>query len=220
MVPDYIIATDGSARPNPAGGYFTGYAFVIMNYHSAQFMTHSGPLGDSPIAYAEAWALYQAIRQLNVVVDNTYEEDREKYRKRGVNLLAITDSKLLVDTFNAWIPYAWDTSDYYHWKKADGSEVKNQDVFRYTIKAMERHRINMRIVHINSHVHDKALRNHIIAKMKRNMVRMDNWTADELIRMNQRADDLAQEVTAKLIDRNLDTLRLSSDAKNRRWKAT
>lgn len=215
MVPDYIIATDGSSRRKPFGGSFTGYSFMILNYHTQRYITYSGPLGDKSVAFAEAWALYQAIRQLN----STISENGGK--KSGVKVLAISDSKLLVDSLNIWAPYSWDKSNYYHWVKRDGSDVRNQDVFRYIFQAMEKYRIRMKLVHINSHVTDNGTRGYIKHKMEKNKVNLDKRTVNSLIHMNEICDELAQAVTADMKnDRELKQMKLTEDYKDRGWLAT
>ena len=104
MKPDYIIFPDASQR-RIRDKVYSGYGTVILNVSTRKYTTISGYLASNSVVFAEAWAIYQGLRFLE------YKKNSSQSEPFGNHVLVLSDSKLNIDTFNIYIPYAWDLSD-------------------------------------------------------------------------------------------------------------
>ena len=122
-----IAFTDGSFKNNVAG-----CAVVFPDY---QYHNYSARLTDGTNNRAEYIALIKAIEI------TTESIDPEKSRDLIVN----TDSELLVNTINKWMP-GWKRRG---WIKADGKPVKNLDLVKRIDELIKTRRVLVR--HVRAH---------------------------------------------------------------------
>lgn len=192
MTPDYIIASDASLK-RVGSECYPSYAAVIMNCATNKYITISGPLGmDKSIVYAEGYAAYQGLRYLNGLL---------KHEDKNANVLVISDSKLTVMALTDWVHNAWDTTDWYNWKKSNGDPVSNQGLYRRILHVMEHGKMNVKITHVNGHsLRDKKKQNMIHNKLTRNGINLSRISMLVLLRMNDMADNAATAITTSMIN--------------------
>ena len=128
---DVTIYTDGAARGNPdgPGGYGT-----VINYVDAQGNLHERELSQGYTKTTNnRMELMAAIRGVEALT-------------KPCNVTLYSDSKYLVDAFNQkWI-YGWMKKG---WNKSDNKPVKNQDLWKYFLKIIEKH--NVKFVWVKGH---------------------------------------------------------------------
>lgn len=128
---DVTIYTDGAARGNPdgPGGYGT-----VINYVDVQGNLHERELSQGYTKTTNnRMELMAAIRGVEALT-------------KPCNVTLYSDSKYLVDAFNQkWI-YGWMKKG---WNKSDNKPVKNQDLWKYFLKIIEKH--NVKFVWVKGH---------------------------------------------------------------------
>ena len=199
MKPDYILFPDGSQRRNQDKIY-SGYGMVILNTSTRKYTTFSGYLATNSVVFAEAWAIYQGLRFLE------FKRRSGCLVSKTPRVLVLSDSKLNMDIFNIYIPYAWDISDPHKWKKRDSSLVKNQELYRNILHMINDCGYNVKFAHINSHIrgNEKQLRK-VQDKLKEKYSVQVSYDVMELFSdMNDLADQAAKNetLTAMMQDRN------------------
>ncbi len=118
------IYTDGAARGNPDGP--GGYGAVLT------YLNREGKLFKKEIS-----AGYQKTTNNRMELMAAIRGLQELTRPCQVELYS--DSKYLVDAFNKdWIG-SWVKKG---WKKSDGKQVKNIDLWKELLEAMEPHKVN------------------------------------------------------------------------------
>lgn len=187
---EYIIFTDASGRKSTiTGRLYCAYAGAIVNVKTKQYTTYSGELGDRTVAFSEAYAIYKGVQNASRIIP---------HGKSDVNILVVTDSKLCVESLSNWIPNSWDLSDWQHWKKHDGTLVKNQEVYRGIIEiSNENPWMNYRVTHINSHLQHKDWEK-IKTKLRKYGIVVNQETADMFRKMNELVDTIATDITARM----------------------
>ena len=197
MRPGVIIFTDGSLRVKEAKHY-AGYGVVILNPKTGKYITTSGTLSDDneSIVYCEAWAIYRAFQYLS---------SNPEMLKKNRNILVVTDNKINVQTFNVWIKYVWDTSNWFSWKRADKkTEVRNQALYRRILRLIDQLEVSVRFVHIPSHTKSRDKSREDLKKCK---VVPSEDNIELFSKMNNLADKLASDETAKLAKSNFIRMR-------------
>lgn len=197
MKPDYILFTDGSAIIDKHDKHrtYTAYSVVCLNTVTQKYVTLAGALTSRSIGYAEAWAIYQGLRYANHL--------RKDANLKKIKILVVSDSKLTIDAFTIWIPNkVWDTNDWMHWKKTDGSEVLNQDILRPIANILKNDHLNVRFTHINSHTTKRAT-DHIYSKFKADEINISKELIPVFVKMNSLADEAAHD-KARLLCKNSD----------------
>ena len=188
MVPDYIIATDAGVLLEPGKKEVPGgYAFVILNCKTMNYIIQGKPLNGKTINYSEAYAIYDAFRTLR------------KLTKKKISVLVVSDSKLTVMALSKWSKDTWKTNNWYHWKKKSGEIVKNQDIYRRIIDYEKD--MDVRYVHINSHkdLSDQKMITKMKYKISNAGVTITNKETQLIMQMNDWADQKATEVRKQWI---------------------
>lgn len=189
MKPDMILFPDGSLKMCNEKRY-AGYGSVILDPHKGKYITINGRLNSKSIVYCEGWAVYKSFIIL--------ERIRKRKKIKHLRVLVISDSKLTVQTFNEWILYAWDTSDWYNWKKNSGEAVKNQELYRSILNIITNGHYRVKFIHINSHSNKKKNAiDKIKSKLTQAKVTIDDQTLNAIIEMNRLADEAATAITSK-----------------------
>lgn len=125
---DVIIYTDGSARGNPNGP--GGYGCVL------HYVDSSGKLHVRE--YSKGYKKTTNNRMELLAVITGLEA-----LTRPCNVLVVSDSKYVTDAFNAhWIE-SWIKKG---WKRGKNEAVKNTDLWKRLLKAMEPHKVSFRWV--------------------------------------------------------------------------
>ena len=214
MKPDYIIFPDASQR-RIRDKVYSGYGTVILNVSTRKYTTISGYLASNSVVFAEAWAIYQGLRFLE------YKKNSSQSEPFGNHVLVLSDSKLNIDTFNIYIPYAWDLSDPLNWKKRDHNLVKNQELYRCILHMTTECDYKVKFAHVNSHIRDNPKQLvKVQEKLKKKYAVQVSYDVMELISdMNDLADQAAKQETLAVMmqDRNfpdqfIQLERMSSDA--------
>lgn len=125
--PPVVAFTDGSFKNNVAG------CAVVFPDH--QHHNYSARLTDGTNNRAEYIALIKAIEITTESIDPTKTRD----------LIVNTDSELLVNTINKWMP-GWKRRG---WIKADGKPVKNLDLVKRIDELLKTRRVLVR--HVRAH---------------------------------------------------------------------
>lgn len=115
---DFIAFTDGACHPNPGVG---GWGFVLINKATAEREYHYGGERVATNNRMELMAMLRAAARVTP----------------GCSVLMLTDSKLLVNTFNQYIK-GW---RYNGWRKKDGGEIKNLDLIMEMVALQETRKI-------------------------------------------------------------------------------
>lgn len=192
----YIVFTDASRRKGQSGRAYCGYGVAVLNIKTKQYVTFGGELSARSVVFCEAWAIYQGlVKVAEIIADNKPPKGEQ------VQALVVTDSKLNVEILSRYIPYSWDLSDWEHWKKQDGTPVKNQDLYRRIVTFMKTHtELHARITHVNSHLTDKEwLRTK--RKLRDYGINVRKETAQMFMGMNAIVDQIAQDTTTTMRDR-------------------
>jgi hypothetical protein len=111
---------------------------------------------------------------------------------KTIKILIISDHRNHVEALNNWIWNVWDTTTD-TWKKKNGDIVSNQNVFKDIISILEKGKVQIKIVHIRSHL--KSNKTDIKAfcnDMKDKGVYLNPYTAKVFIKFNQIADVYAK----------------------------
>ena len=189
----YIVFTDASCRKGEGKRAYCGYGVAVLNVENQSYTTFGGELSPRSIVYCEAWAIYRGlVKVAELVQDDPIDEP--------VQVLVVTDSKLNVEILSQYIPYSWNLTDWNHWKKSDGSPVKNQDLYRVLLTFMNNHpEIHARVTHMNSHLSDKEwLKTQ--KKLCKYGINVRKETAKIFMKMNAAVDEIAQDITAQMKD--------------------
>lgn len=186
MKVDMILFPDGSLIiERDSDLFYSGYGTVVLDTHSLKYTTLSGSLSKKSIVYCEAYGIYQGLRYI--------EHLRKKRKTKQLKVLIVSDSKLNVDTFNWYIKYSWDLSDWYNWKKKDKHPVQNQELYRKIMDILNNGYYVVKFVHINSHSKNKKeLREKISKKMAKAGVRIKEKDLDLFVQLNDLADNAAK----------------------------
>jgi len=192
----YIVFTDASRRKGRNNRPYCGYGVAVLNVETKSYITFGGELSPRSVVFCEAWAIYRGLVKVAELA-----KDNPPKKGEQVQALVVTDSKLNVEILSRYIPYAWDLSDWNHWKKQDGTPVKNQDLYRTIVTFMEKHpEIHARVTHVNSHLNDEEwLRTK--RKLSRYGVNVRKEAAQMFMSMNAIVDRIAQEITTEMRDR-------------------
>jgi len=189
-MPKYIVFTDASMRRSHEKGArsYCGYGVVILNTETRQFTEFGAELGGNTVVFGEAWAIYRGIQKVRDLTKD----------KEPTSVLVVTDSKLNVQILTVYIPYVWDTSDEDHWKRQDGTPIKNQDVYQRIVDIINNNpHLSIRITHINSHLHPSEWPR-TQKKLEKYGIRANSTTSQMFMEMNGRADEIAQSITKKM----------------------
>lgn len=187
----YIIFTDASRRTGFSNRQYCGYGVAVLNLETHNYITFGGELSDRSVVFCEAWAIYRGLVKVTELID----------KDKSTRVLVVTDSKLNVDILSRWIPYAWDLSDWKHWRKSDGTLVKNQDLYRRIILFMKDHpELRASITHMNSHLGDQDWPK-VKKKLQMYRVNVERETAQMFMFMNGVVDQIAQNITTAMRDR-------------------
>lgn len=193
MKPDVIMFPDASlrrSRKNPNITY-AGYGVVFLHRKSGRYTTISGTLSKDSIVTCEAWAIYQGLRVLEKMRKN-------KQIPKHSNIVIFTDSKVNVEALTTWIRYNWDLSDYYNWTKRNKSIVKDQDIYRKILKILSKGHLEIRFVHINSHVKSQNDLDHIRKNLYEESIHIADSLVSCIIDFNDIADQLATKESRNL----------------------
>lgn len=193
MKPNFIIFTDGSVRQWKKKGSsdmmtVAGYGVVIIDIATQKYTSFGGPIRTTSIPFAEAWAAYRGLQFMNGIC---------KKQNIKPKVVIISDSKGFVSTFTEYIPYCWDLSDWKHWKRANGSSVKNQEVFRSILTLMDDNDMRVKFAHINSHL-KKDNWEAISKKLQYADITCSEHISKLFLDMNALADRTASDITFKL----------------------
>lgn len=187
---DYIVFTDGSCRAgtHDPNRKYSAYGVVLLNVKTRKYTAFGDELGSRTIGYAELYAIYKGVKRLCKIVP----------KKQKTKILIVSDNKNCIDAFRLWIPYCWDTSDWYNWKGSKKTKVKNQNLYRKILELFKKHPwIHPHYAHINSHL-EKADLGAIRAKLQKVNVHVDRPTSNMIRVMNQKADTIASDISMKL----------------------
>lgn len=193
MKPNFIIFTDGSVRQWKERGSsdkmtVAGYGVVIIDMTTQKYTSFGGPIRTTSIPFAEAWAAYRGLQFMNGICK------KQVIKPKAV---IISDNKGVVSTFTEYIPYCWDISDWKHWKRVDGSSVKNQEVFRSILTLMSDNGMRVKFAHINSHVKQENWEA-ISKKLNYAGITCSEHISKLFLDMNSLADKTASDITFNL----------------------
>ena len=190
---DYIVFTDASLKSSRiTKREYCGYAVVLLNTATKEYTEFSGELGGMTSMYGEAFAVFKGMQKLVQITADEYDE-------KSLQVLLVSDSKNVVETLNLYIPFLWDTSDPKYWRKVDGTRVKNQNLFRRILGIIQKHpEIKFRITHINSHKNTITEWEKAQTRLSQYNIWVNKTTAQLFMEMNAKADELAQEVTKQM----------------------
>lgn len=119
------IYSDGACSKNPGPG---GYG-VILEYNGHE----------SELSGGEEYTTNNKMELMGVIIGL-------EALKEPCDVTIVTDSKYVTDTFNKrWID-SWQKKN---WKKSDGKEVLNKELWQRLIKAKEHHKV--KFVHVMGH---------------------------------------------------------------------
>jgi ribonuclease HI len=179
---DLIVFTDGSAQIGKP--QYGGYSCIFVDPKKYKFSVLYDNINSDKIPYLELLAIYKAIYHSN--------EIRKSYGMKTIKILIISDHRNHVEALNNWIWNVWDTTTD-TWKKKNGDIVSNQNVFKDIISILEKGKVQIKIVHIRSHL--KSNKTDIKAfcnDMKDKGVYLNPYTAKVFIKFNQIADVYAK----------------------------
>lgn len=182
--PDYVLFTDASLRRDDDKVY-TAYAYAALNRRTLKFTVNADEMISSSIVYAEAYAIYQGLKFLN-----------EKVSK-GSRVLVVTDSKLNVQIIEEYIPNNWDTTDWNHWTKKDGTPVKNQKLYRKILKEIKKNDMWVKLIHINSHLDSRDIE-YVEFKLEMAGIKLKRSTIHVFMAMNAVVDEAASDITRRI----------------------
>ena len=190
MKPNYILFTDGSVRrwkdPITKEQLTAGsYGIVVLDIATMRYTEFGSRLKTSSSIYAEAWAMYRGLQYINGICVR---------RRVKASILLVTDNKINVEILTKYVKGSWDMSDWNHWKKSDKSPVKNQELYRDILTLIGSNNIQLKVVHINSHLPSGSAEV-IQEKLRKFGVTVNVDTANLFQEMNERADKVATDIT-------------------------
>lgn len=125
---EVIMYTDGAARGNPDGP--GGYGIVL------KIRDENGKESEAEFSAGFHRTTNNRMELLAVIVGL-------EALKEAANVLVISDSKYVTDTFNKdWI-YNWKKNG---WRTANNKPVKNMDLWHRLLKAMKEHNVTFKWV--------------------------------------------------------------------------
>jgi len=198
MQPDYIIFPDASEKRSGKKKY-SGYGVVILDIRNNKYFTVNGEMNNRTLPYCEGWAIYSGLQYV----------ERVRKPEERLKVLIVSDSQTNVNALTVWLHKSWNLSDYNNWLKRDGTPVRNQKLYRKILALILDGHYKVKIVHFRSHSkNNPKMRKLIKSELKANKIKINDETLDVFIQMNQLADDLACEASARRRDTDGEFYRL------------
>ena len=185
---DFIAFTDGSAVQSGEYLYNGGSACVVLDRRDKEVHTKGKSLPDRSNNYAE---LYAALIALEVVA----KIKKKNGMKNAVDVLIISDSKYVVDTFEEWV-YSWSEgkSGKDTWTRKGGKLLNEKLIKHIYYKYICNKDFNVSFIHMNAHkttsdTHIKEM----VRKVGAQGYHINRDVAEVFIKYNRIADKISYE---------------------------
>ena len=133
------LYTDGCCEPNPGSG---SWAYTILNEDESSIIkSGTGYEKETTNNRMEYMALIEGIRYANEI-------------SKVDEIVAYSDSQLLVNTFNEWM-HKWETKNWIRSSKGKKLEIKNLDLVKELFELKSKSRIKIKLNWVKGHSGNK-----------------------------------------------------------------